>query len=173
MRTLLIPLALFCAAPMAVAQPFPAKPVRIIVGFAPGGGTDFVARVLGQRLGEVWGQPVLVENRAGAAGTIGADFVAKAPADGYTLLMGHVNSNAIAPNVFRRMPYDTLKDLATVVYVGYVPNVLVLHPPGHLLLFGNATARPPQPRSVLLFRCFALGAKPLVCVAIASCPART
>jgi tripartite-type tricarboxylate transporter receptor subunit TctC len=127
-RTLLLPLALACAAPMAVAQPFPAKPVRIIVGFAPGGGTDFVARVLGQRLGEVWGQQVLVENRAGAAGTIGADFVAKAPGDGYTLLMGHVNSNAIAPNVFRRMPYDTLKDLSMVLYVGYVPNVLVLHP---------------------------------------------
>jgi tripartite-type tricarboxylate transporter receptor subunit TctC len=71
---------------------------------------------------------VLVENRAGAAGTIGADFVAKAPGDGYTLLMGHVNSNAIAPNVYKRMPYDTLKDLSMVLYVGYVPNVLVLHP---------------------------------------------
>ncbi len=131
-RTVLLALALSVsstlAAPPVAAQSFPAKPVRIIVGFAPGGGTDFVARVLGQRLSEVWGQQVLVENRAGAAGTIGADFVAKAPGDGYTLLMGHVNSNAIAPNVFRRMPYDTLKDLSMVLYVGYVPNVLVLHP---------------------------------------------
>jgi tripartite-type tricarboxylate transporter receptor subunit TctC len=112
----------------AAAQPFPTKPVRMIVGFAPGGGTDFVARVLGQRLGEIWGQQVLVENRAGASGTIGADFVARAPADGHTLLMGHVNSHAIAPNVFRRMPYDPLKDFQMVTYVGYVPNVLTLHP---------------------------------------------
>lgn len=112
----------------AAAQTFPAKPVRMVVGFAPGGGTDFVARVIGQRLGELWGHPVLVENRAGASGTIGAEFVARAPADGHTLLMGHVNSHAIAPNVFRRMPYDPLKDFQMVTYVGYVPNVLALHP---------------------------------------------
>ena len=112
----------------AAAQTFPAKPVRMVVGFAPGGGTDFVARVIGQRLGELWGQPVLVENRAGASGTIGAEFVARAPGDGHTLLMGHVNSHAIAPNVFRRMPYDPLKDFQMVTYVGYVPNVLALHP---------------------------------------------
>jgi tripartite-type tricarboxylate transporter receptor subunit TctC len=112
----------------AAAQSFPVKPVRVIVGFAPGGGTDFVARVLAQRLTETWGQQVLVENRSGAAGTIGADYVAKSPGDGYTLLMGHVNSNAIAPNVYRKLPYDTLKELSMVVYVGYVPNVLVLHP---------------------------------------------
>jgi tripartite-type tricarboxylate transporter receptor subunit TctC len=132
----------------AAAQSYPGKPVRLIVGFAPGGGTDFVARVIAQRLTEIWGQQVLVENRAGAAGTIGADFVAKSPGDGYTLLMGHVNSNAIAPNVFRKMPYDTLKDLSMVVYVGYVPNVLVLHPslPAKSVkeLIAIARARPGQ-----------------------------
>jgi len=146
--TCLLAALLLFAASSATAQPFPSKPVRIIVGFAPGGGTDFVARMIGQRLSEIWGQQVLVENRAGAAGTIGADFVAKAPGDGYTLLMGHVNSNAIAPNVFRKMPYDTLKDLAMVAYVGYVPNVLVLHPslPAKSVkeLIAIARARPGQ-----------------------------
>lgn len=146
--TCLLAALLLFAASSTMAQPFPSKPVRIVVGFAPGGGTDFVARMIGQRLSEIWGQQVLVENRAGAAGTIGADFVAKAPGDGYTLLMGHVNSNAIAPNVFRKMPYDTLKDLAMVAYVGYVPNVLVLHPslPAKSVkeLIAIARARPGQ-----------------------------
>jgi tripartite-type tricarboxylate transporter receptor subunit TctC len=110
------------------AQSWPLKPVRIVVGFAPGGGTDFVARVIGHRLSEVWGQQVLVENRAGAAGTIGADSVARSTPDGHTLLMGHVNSHAIAPSVYRRLPYDALRDFQMVTYVGYVPNVLTLHP---------------------------------------------
>lgn len=112
----------------AVAQPYPSKPIRIIVGFAPGGGTDLVARIIGQKLGESWGQTVLVENRAGATGTIGADLVAKAQPDGYTLLMGHVNSHGIAPHLFRKLPYDAERDFTMVAYVGYVPNVLVVHP---------------------------------------------
>jgi tripartite-type tricarboxylate transporter receptor subunit TctC len=125
---LFVATALAAAASLAAAQPYPTKPVRIIVGFAPGGGTDTVARVLGQKLSEWWGQQVIVENRAGATGTIGADLVAKAPPDGYTLLMGHVNSNAIAPNVFKKLPYNALKDFTTIGYVGYVPNVLTVHP---------------------------------------------
>ena len=120
-------LAVALAAP-ALAQQYPSKPVRIIVGFAPGGGTDVVARVIGQKVSEYWGQGVVVENRAGATGTIGADVVAKSPPDGYTLLMGHVNSHAIAPNLFKKLPYDALRDFAAVSYVGYVPNVLVVHP---------------------------------------------
>ena len=112
----------------ALAEVWPTKPVKIVVGFAPGGGTDVVARVLGQRLTEMWGQQVIVENRPGATGVIGADSVAKAAPDGYTLLMGHVNSNAIAPNFFRKLPYDPIKDFAPVIYVGFVPNVLVVHP---------------------------------------------
>ena len=113
---------------LAGAQQYPSKAIRMVVGFAPGGGTDLVARIIGQKMNESWGQPVLVDNRAGATGTIGADIVAKAPPDGYTLLMGHVNSHGIAPNLFKKLPYDAEKDFAMVAYVGYVPNVLVIHP---------------------------------------------
>jgi tripartite-type tricarboxylate transporter receptor subunit TctC len=124
----LLPALLAAATTPSLAQTWPAKPVRLMVGFAPGGGTDIVARVLGQKLSEWWGQQVVVENRAGATGTIAADFVAKAPADGYTLLMGHVNSNAIAPTLFKKLPYDAVKDFASITYIGYVPNVLTVHP---------------------------------------------
>ena len=116
------------AAASAGAQQYPSKAIRMVVGFAPGGGTDLVARIIGQKMNESWGQPVLVDNRAGATGTIGADIVAKAPADGYTLLMGHVNSHGIAPNLFKKLPYDAERDFSMVAYVGYVPNVLVIHP---------------------------------------------
>jgi tripartite-type tricarboxylate transporter receptor subunit TctC len=116
------------AAGSAAAQGFPNKPLRMVVGFPPGGGTDIVARVISAKLAEWYGQPVLVENRPGATGTIGADAVAKSDRDGYTLLMGHVNSHGIAPNLFSKMPYDAIKDFAAVAYVGYVPNVLAVHP---------------------------------------------
>jgi tripartite-type tricarboxylate transporter receptor subunit TctC len=116
------------ASASALAQGYPNKPIRMIVGFPPGGGTDIVARVISAKLAEWYGQAVLVENRPGATGTIGADAVAKSPADGYTLLMGHVNSHGIAPNLFAKLPYDAIKDFAAVSYVGYVPNVLAVHP---------------------------------------------
>jgi tripartite-type tricarboxylate transporter receptor subunit TctC len=112
----------------AWSQAYPNKPIRMIVGFPPGGGTDVVARVIGAKLQEWYNQPVVVENRPGATGTIGADFVAKSAADGYTLIMGHVNSTGIAPNLFAKLPYDPIKDFAGVSYVGYVPNVLAVHP---------------------------------------------
>ena len=99
-------LTLFTSAFGAAAQGYPNKPVRMVVGFPPGGGTDVVARVIGQKLSEWWGQAVAVENRPGATGTIGADAVARSTPDGYTLLMGHVNSHAIAPNLFKKLPYD-------------------------------------------------------------------
>ena len=121
-------LAVGMMAGAAGAQQYPVKPIRLLVGFAPGGGTDIVARVVGQKLSEWWGQQVVVENRAGATGTIAADFVSKAAPDGYTLLMGHVNSNAIAPTLFRKLPYDAVKDFASITYIGYVPNVLTVHP---------------------------------------------
>ena len=112
----------------ALAQPWPTHPVKILVGFAPGGGTDVVARLIAQKLQESFGQPFIVENRAGATGTIAADVVAKAAPDGYTLLMGHVNSNAIAPNLFKTLPYDAVADFQPISYVGYVPNILAVYP---------------------------------------------
>jgi tripartite-type tricarboxylate transporter receptor subunit TctC len=128
MRSILVALCFSLAAGGASAQAYPSKPVRMIVGFPPGGGTDVVARVISQKLSEWWGQAVTVENRAGATGTIGADVVAKSSPDGYTLLMGHVNSHGIAPNLFAKLPYDPIRDFAAVAYVGYVPNVLAVHP---------------------------------------------
>ncbi|HRO59190.1 MAG TPA: tripartite tricarboxylate transporter substrate binding protein [Burkholderiaceae bacterium] len=112
----------------ARANSWPTKPIRLLVGFAPGGGTDIVARALAPVMAETLGQQVVVENRAGAAGTIAADLTAKAAPDGYTLLMGHSNSNAIAPFVQPSIPYDAGADFSAITYVGYVPNVLVVHP---------------------------------------------
>lgn len=109
------------------AQAYPNHPVRLIVGFSPGGGTDVVARVVGQKVSEALGQQVIIENRPGATGTIAAAAVAKSPADGYTLLVAHVNSNAIAPSVFAKLPYDARKDFAPVIYLGYVPNVMAVN----------------------------------------------
>ena len=105
---------------------FPTKPIRLIVGFAPGGGTDIVARAIAPKMGEILGQSVIVENRAGAAGTIGADLIAKSAPDGYTLLVGHSNSNAIAPFVLTNVPYNPATDFTPITYLGYVPNVLVV-----------------------------------------------
>ncbi|MEI8303899.1 MAG: tripartite tricarboxylate transporter substrate binding protein [Burkholderiales bacterium] len=110
------------------AQAWPSRPIRLIVGFAPGGGTDIVARTMAPRLGELLGTQVVVENRAGASGMIGADAVAKSAPDGYTLLMGHANSNVIAPNVMSRVPYDPATDFSPIHYIGHVPNVLAIHP---------------------------------------------
>src|SRR3954468_11198699 len=104
------------ALPGARAQNLPTGPVRIIVGFAPGGGTDILARVIGQKLGEMWKTQVIVENRAGASGTIAADYVAKQPGDGNTLLMAHINSQAITPGL-QKVGYDPAKDFQ---YIGLV-----------------------------------------------------
>ena len=107
-------------------QSFPTKPIRLIVGFAPGGGTDIVARAIAPKMGEILGQNTIIENKSGAAGTIGADLVAKSSPDGYTLLMGHSNSNAISPFVLTNVPYNPATDFTPITYLGYVPNVLVV-----------------------------------------------
>ena len=107
-------------------QAYPTKPIRLIVGFAPGGGTDIVARALAPKMSEILGQNVIIENKSGAAGTIGADQVAKSNPDGYTLLVGHSNSNAIAPFVLTNVPYNPATDFTPITYLGYVPNVLVV-----------------------------------------------
>ena len=112
----------------AWAQTWPARPVKILAGFPPGGGTDITARILAVKLSEYWGQQVIVENRAGASGTIAADLVAKSPADGYTLLMGLPNSNVVAQFAFPKLPYDQQKDLMPVGLVSQVSLVLSLFP---------------------------------------------
>ncbi len=128
-HTFLIAAALAAGVSNAVfAQQYPTKAVRMIVGFAPGGGTDIVGRIICAKLTELYGQSFIVDNRAGATGTIGADIMAKAAPDGYTIMMGHVNSHGIAPNLFKKLPYDAQRDFAMVAHVGYVPNVLVVHP---------------------------------------------
>ena len=126
--TLALCVTLTMQSTLAQAQTYPAKPVRLLVGFAPGGGTDIIARMLAQKLSISLGQQFVVENRAGATGMIAAKQVATAPADGYTLLMGHVNSQAIAPALMDKPMYDSVKDFAPITYVGYVPNVLVVNP---------------------------------------------
>ena len=111
--------------PLLRAQTLPGGPVRIIVGFAPGGGTDILARVIAQKLGVMWNIPVLVENKAGAAGMIAADYVSKQPSDGTTLLMAHINSHAIAPALTPRMTYSVENDFTPIVLVGVTPNLLI------------------------------------------------
>lgn len=113
------------AGPLA-AQTWPAKPLVLVVPFAPGGTTDVLARTLGEKLAGVLGQPVLVENRGGAGATIGADYVAKAKPDGYTLLMGAVH-HTIATSVYKKLPYDFQKSFAPITTVALVPNVLVIN----------------------------------------------
>ena len=123
----LFALALSSVTILAFAQSaFPTKPIRLIVGFAPGGGTDIVARAIAPKMGEILGQSIIIENKSGAAGTIGADLVAKSNPDGYTLLMGHSNSNAISPFVLTNVPYNPATDFTPITYLGYVPNVLVV-----------------------------------------------
>jgi tripartite-type tricarboxylate transporter receptor subunit TctC len=121
--------ALALAAGAASAQAdFPAKPVRFVVPFAPGGTTDILARIMGEQYQQAFKQPFLIDNRAGAGGNIGAAETAKAPPDGYTIMMGTPGTQAINQFLYSRMPYDTAADFAPVVYVARVPNVLVVHP---------------------------------------------
>ena len=121
-------LALLAGSACAQAQPYPSKPVRLVVGFPPGGGTDVVARIILPKFSEFLGQPVVIENKPGATGTVAAGMVAKSPPDGYTLMMGHVSVNAIAPSLFRNLPYDVLKDFAPVILTASVPHFVVVHP---------------------------------------------
>src|SRR5215510_1185724 len=123
----LLTLGLALTAAGAVAQPYPAKPVRIIVTVAPGGGNDFVARLAGQKLGERLGQQFIVENRPGGNGTIGTALVAKAAPDGYTLLLGFVGSLAMTPHV-EKVGYDPLRDFAGVGLLASSYHVLAVHP---------------------------------------------
>jgi tripartite-type tricarboxylate transporter receptor subunit TctC len=128
LATRLLALLATCITTTALAQAWPAKPIRIIVPYPPGGTSDILARAVGQKLSETWGQPVVIENKPGATGNIGADFVAKSPPDGYTVLLADIGSLAIAPSVTRTLPFDPVKDFAPVVMVAYSPHLLVVHP---------------------------------------------
>lgn len=117
-----------CAPVLAAAdEPYPSRPVRLVLGFPPGGPTDVVARIIAQRLAELLGKPVLVDNRPGAAGNLAADLVAKSPADGYTILY-NTSSITIAPWVYSKVGYDTLKDFAPVALTAEMPLVLLVQP---------------------------------------------
>ncbi|WP_249661283.1 tripartite tricarboxylate transporter substrate binding protein [Variovorax sp. PCZ-1] len=107
---------------------YPNKPVRMIVPFTPGGTTDILARAISLELGKAWNQSIVVDNVPGAGGSIGADRAAKANADGYTLMMGHIGTLAVNPSLYPKLPYDPVKDYAPVAWVARVPNVLVVHP---------------------------------------------
>jgi tripartite-type tricarboxylate transporter receptor subunit TctC len=131
-RTVLAAAAAACAlslAPLAAhAQAFPTKPITIVVPFSAGGTTDILARVIGQYMSKDLGQPVIVDNRAGAGGNIGAQNVARAAADGYTLLMGTVGTHAINQSLYKKMAFDPVKDFAPLSRVALVPNLLVANP---------------------------------------------
>ena len=133
-RTLIAALAASLAVavavpPAALAQTaFPTRPIRIVVPFPPGGTTDILARAAAQKMSEAWKEQAVVDNRPGAGGNIGAELVAKAPADGYTMLMGTVGTHSINASLYAKMPYDHVKDFVPITLVAGVPNVLVMNP---------------------------------------------
>ncbi len=136
------------AALSQTAQSYPAKPIRIVVPFPAGGNADIFARLLAQKMAETWPQPIIVDNRAGAAGIIGTQLVAKAPPDGYTLLLGTTGTHTTNPAVYEKLPYDPLRDFAPVSNLADSPFLLVVHPSVPVAslkeLIGLAKARPGQ-----------------------------
>ena len=125
----LIAAALLALAGVAVAQgAYPSRPVTLVVPFPPGGGTDTGARIVAQKLGAKWGQTVIVENKGGAAGMIGADMVAKAKPDGYTLLMGNIGTQAINPSLYKKMPYDAATAFVPITLVAELPLAMMVNP---------------------------------------------
>ncbi len=121
LAAILVPLS------VAQAQGYPAKPIKIVVTFPLGGAPDILSRLFGAKMQDHWGQPVIVDNRPGAGGNIGADYVAKSPADGYTLVMGTVGTHAINASLYSKMPYDPVRDFAPVVLMAQTPNLLVVN----------------------------------------------
>jgi len=127
-RCWLAALAVAIVPALAMAQDYPHKQVRVVVPWVVGGGADAVGRVLAQKLNEMWNQPVIVDNRGGATGTIGTDVVAKSPADGYTLLLGNNSTYVYAITLYKKLPYDPDKDLTPISRVAEVPHILSVHP---------------------------------------------
>jgi tripartite-type tricarboxylate transporter receptor subunit TctC len=125
---LLMFVVLCAAAAGAVAQGYPSKPIHIVVGFPPGGGNDIIARLIGAKMQEAWGQSVVIDNKPGANSIIAAEFVAKSAPDGYTLLVNATGGMSVNPVLYRKLPYDSLKDFAPISMVGSFPLVLVVNP---------------------------------------------
>src|SRR5438105_11648398 len=126
-KTLLIA-ALLVVSTASLAQTYPSKPIHILVPYPAGGTSDILARTIGQRLSQSLGQPIIVENKPGANGNVGADLVAKSPADGYTLLLADIGALAISPSVYPTLPFDPVRDFAPVTMVAYSPHILVVNP---------------------------------------------
>ena len=127
LRYLTLTLFLLVHAPLSFAQTYPAKPLRIVVPYAPGGAVDILAREIGQKLTESWGQQVIVDNRPGASGMIGSELGSRAQADGYTLLMGTAGSHAMNPSMYPKIPYDSIRDFTPIILVSSVTNILVIN----------------------------------------------
>ncbi len=128
LRLLAAAVSLSLAAGAAFAQAYPSKPIRIVVPFAAGGTSDILARAIGPKLTEAWGQPVVVENKTGANGNVGAEYVVRSAPDGYTMLLSDVGAIAINPSVYPNLPFDPVKDFSPIVMVSYSPHVLAVHP---------------------------------------------
>jgi len=127
-RLILVAAALAMAPAPILAQEYPVKPVRLVVPFTPGGSTDILGRLVAQKLTESLGRQVLVDNRPGAGGTIGVEIVAKSPADGYTLVMGHIGTFGVNPTLYPKLPYDAVKDFQPITLFAMIPNVLSVNP---------------------------------------------
>ena len=121
-------IAAFAAISSAHAQDYPSRLVHLVVPQAAGGGTDTFARAIGQKLSERWGQPVVIENKAGAGGVVGTDSVAKAPADGYTLLVTYEGSQAINQSLYQNLPFDSLKEFVPIATIAVTPFILIVGP---------------------------------------------
>lgn len=121
-------LALLAASPWSLGQGFPNRPVKLIVPFPPGGGTDILARPIAQKLAELWGQPVVIDNRGGAGGNIGTKAAAEAPADGYTLIFGVLGTHAVNQSLYANAGFDATRDFAAITLIANTPNIVVVHP---------------------------------------------
>ena len=147
-RILIATTCVAASAPALSQTTYPTKPIRLVVPFVPGGSTDLIARIMGQKLDEALGQQVVVENRAGAGGNIGVEYVAKSAPDGYTLIFGHIGTFGFGPSLYQKLPYDPVKDFAPITLFAMVPNMLVVHPalPAKTVkeLIALAKARPGQ-----------------------------
>ncbi len=159
-KNIFIAAALAAFASAVAAQSFPVKPVRILVGFGAGGSTDIVARILAQSLTADWKQNVLVENRPGASGMIAGELTAKAPPDGYTLMITPQTSLAVAPALYGKAPYDTMRDFTPVTLTGYTPLLMVVHPSFPVKNFKEFIALAKKSKEPITFGSGGVGSSP-------------